>query len=140
MDNEKSFQQTLFKKWQTYPSYFVYERVENRINNGTPDITYTLQQSNGWLELKVAKIVNDVITFKHWTPQQRIWLKRHKSPRNFLFLKVEKSLYLLSYENALKIENTTVSEAEIVFFDVLLDYSSFTKDEFFNIILSHEEL
>lgn len=47
--------------------------VENAARYGTPDVNYV----EGWLELKVlARWPRGVVKVPHFTPQQRVWLKR----------------------------------------------------------------
>lgn len=36
--------------------YGRFERVENRVNKGTPDVNYTMRGVSGWLELKFTSI------------------------------------------------------------------------------------
>ena len=50
--------------------------VENRVKPGTPDVEFI----GGWIELKYLrawpKNTDIVVRIRHFTPQQRIWLKR----------------------------------------------------------------
>lgn len=50
--------------------------IENRCEKGTPDMTYIY----GWLELKWLRgwpAMNGPVAIKHFTVQQRLWLKNH---------------------------------------------------------------
>jgi hypothetical protein len=72
--------------------------VENPIHPGTPDVNYV----NGWIELKYLEKWPknaDLMPVKigHFTPQQRIWLRKRSSygGKVFLLLKVGKREHLL---------------------------------------------
>lgn len=72
--------------------------VENRVYPGTPDVNYI----GGWIELKcIARWPrnSDVSEVKvdHFTPQQRVWLKRRwrKGGRAFVLLQANKVDWLL---------------------------------------------
>ncbi len=62
----------------------VMHRIENTVESGTPDVTYTLRHPNrnravsGWIELKVCHLParqNTVVRFKRFTPAQAEWLR-----------------------------------------------------------------
>jgi hypothetical protein len=49
--------------------------VENPARPGTPDVECTL----GWMELKYLErwpVRNGIVQCKHFTPQQKVWLKK----------------------------------------------------------------
>lgn len=80
-------------------------RVENSAGAGTPDINfggiYNQDHSlQGWIELKYIgkhnKFFNDIVKIKHFTPQQRVWLKRRwwSSKSSFLLLKIKSNWFL----------------------------------------------
>ena len=63
--------------------------VENKVYPGTPDVNYI----GGWVELKWLRswprnADTDPVKIKHFTPQQRVWLKRRwrRGGRAFLLL------------------------------------------------------
>lgn len=70
--------------------------VENSAYPGTPDVNYI----EGWLELKQLnkwpKRKNTKITIRHFTPQQRVWLRRRwiKGGNAFLLLKIQQEWFL----------------------------------------------
>lgn len=72
--------------------------VENRVLPGTPDVEYI----GGWIELKWVRRWpknSDVshVHVDHFTPQQRVWLKRRwrKGGRCFLLLQANQTDWLL---------------------------------------------
>jgi len=70
--------------------------VENPAYPGTPDVNYM----EGWIELKWARNwpVREETFFQldHFTPQQRVWLKRRwkKGGESYLLLQVKKEWLL----------------------------------------------
>jgi hypothetical protein len=63
--------------------------VENPAYPGTPDVCYI----EGWIELKqVDKWTAGVLRIPHFTPQQRVWLKRRwrRGGEAYLLLQVER--------------------------------------------------
>ena len=64
--------------------------VENRVYPGTPDVNYI----EGWVELKWLprwpKGVGEPVRVKHFTPQQRVWLRRRwrRGGRAYVLLQV----------------------------------------------------
>ena len=72
------------------------ERVENRVNVGTPDVNYV----HGWIELKYTKRwppKGGPLRVEHFTREQRAWLVRRRRAGGlaFLLLKVGKDEWLL---------------------------------------------
>lgn len=75
--------------------------VENSVHPGTPDVNYV----DGWVELKYMPgwPVNDgVLRVQHFTPQQRVWLRRRweLGGRAFLLLQVGSDLLLFDGKTA----------------------------------------
>lgn len=64
--------------------------VENRVYPGTPDVNYI----EGWVELKWLprwpKGQDEPVRVKHFTPQQRVWLRRRwrRGGRAYVLLQV----------------------------------------------------
>ena len=95
--SEAQFWRTLKKR---LPSSAHFERIENLVAIGTPDVNFCWDGIEGWIELKFVpkwpKYKGKIITKKLWKPEQRIWaLKRIRSGgKSFLFIQIEKD-YLL---------------------------------------------
>ncbi len=75
--------------------------VENPANPGTPDVNYV----EGWLELKWKERwppMGGVLRIPHFTPQQKIWLRRRsrKGGCAYLLLNVAKDWLLFDGEDA----------------------------------------
>ena len=77
------------KAWDAYP-------IENSVWPGTPDVNYI----HGWIELKKLPDwpvrPNTPVQVEHFTPQQRIWLKRRckKGGDAWLLLQVKRDWLL----------------------------------------------
>lgn len=73
-------------------------RVENAISLGMPDVNFTL----GWVELKHLndwpKRERTPVTIRHFTPQQRVWLRRRwaASKNAWLLLRVDTTFMLFA--------------------------------------------
>jgi len=87
--------------------YGEFDRHEDLLNKGVPDVSYVLLRGGGgWIELKhVHKPpVRDTTIFKikHYTPEQRFWLKRRGSAGDncWLLLQVDRSYWLFDWEGA----------------------------------------
>lgn len=69
-------------------------RIENSIDEGTPDVYYCIDGDQGWIELKQIKkwptYENTPVKIKHFTIAQRQWLWMHAlhGGRSFLWLRV----------------------------------------------------
>lgn len=75
--------------------------VENPVNPGTPDVNYV----DGWIELKWLRSwpePNNPVTIRHFTRQQRVWLKRRhmRGGRAWLLLQVGHEWLLFDGETA----------------------------------------
>jgi hypothetical protein len=79
--------------------------VENPIRPGTPDVNYI----EGWIELKWLRryprnYKESPILIEHFTPQQRIWLRKRweKGGAAYLLLQVKKEWFLFTGKTASK--------------------------------------
>lgn len=103
--NESELWKTLNRKmkqdWEA-------ERIET-IGPGVPDVYYTTTQGTmGWIELKhihdwPARSTT-IVRLKHFTPEQRNWIRKHgKLGANvFLLLQVSRDYLLFNYTEAAK--------------------------------------
>lgn len=80
-------------------------RVENPAYPGTPDINYL----HGWIEVKVVKKwpkdETAVVLVPHFTPQQRVWLRRRTEAGGeaYMLLKIGQSWLLFDGKTAAEI-------------------------------------
>jgi hypothetical protein len=72
--------------------------VENKVYPGTPDVNF----AEGWVELKWLRYwprnaEDSVVQIRHFTPQQRVWLKRrwNRGGQAFLLLQAAQTDWLL---------------------------------------------
>lgn len=80
-----------------------FDRIENMLGRGMPDVTYCLSGVEGFVEnkwrLRWPAKPEDIVTLDHFTPQQRIWIQQRTNAggRVFVFLEIEKPVptYLL---------------------------------------------
>lgn len=80
-------------------------RIENVVDLGTPDINIT----HGWIELKYVaewpKRTNTILRIHHFTPQQRVWLRRRwvAGGGAFFLLKIADEFLLFDGETAYQV-------------------------------------
>jgi hypothetical protein len=62
---------------RTLLPYGILKRIENILEDGTPDVAYTLRGVDGWLELKDLDAwparEGTVVRLDHYTAAQRLW-------------------------------------------------------------------
>jgi hypothetical protein len=70
-----------------------FERIENMVGVGMPDVTYCVRGVEGFIELKQIKEfparAGTVVSVDHYTPQQRIWARRRISAGGRVYLLLE---------------------------------------------------
>lgn len=66
------------------------ERIENRLNTGTPDVAYSMRKVHGWIELKFMpdspRRIDKPLKIEHFTPDQRNWLHKHGTRGGHCFI------------------------------------------------------
>ncbi len=73
--------------------------VENPAYPGTPDVNYI----DGWIELKWVRALpaneDTQIKLDHYTPQQKLWIRRRHlaGGRVFLLVQIKKEWFLFKY-------------------------------------------
>lgn len=76
---ERDLWHTLRERMKTFGHF---DRIENMVGVGMPDVTYAVQGAEGFIELKWRarwpRTPADVVTLDHFTPQQRIWIKQRR--------------------------------------------------------------
>ncbi len=97
MSNEAQFWRTVRRN---LPPGAHFERMENLVAIGTPDVNFCWDGVNGWIELKYVsrwpKQDFNIITERLWKMEQRLWALRRirAGGKCFLFVQVERE-YLL---------------------------------------------
>jgi hypothetical protein len=60
-----------------------FQRVENMVGTGMPDVNYCIEGVEGWIELKQTqgwpRFSHKPLVLDHYTPQQRLWHRRRTS-------------------------------------------------------------
>ncbi len=70
--------------------YWAAQRHEDKHTKGIPDVSYSMNGVNGWIELKTVEINKlGKVNIPHFTAEQRQWLKRHGRRGGHCFLFVE---------------------------------------------------
>ena len=70
--------------------YWAAQRHEDKHTKGIPDVSYSMNGVNGWIELKTVEVSNaGKVNIPHFTTEQRQWLKRHGRRGGHCFLFVE---------------------------------------------------
>lgn len=70
-----------------------FERIENMVGRGRPDVNYCITACEGNIELK--QIQNwptreeSIVRVEHFTPQQRIWIRQRVSAGGRVFVLLE---------------------------------------------------
>lgn len=88
------------------------ERIENRLNSGTPDVSYSTNV-HGWMELKylpaAPKKDSTVMQVRHFTPEQRNWITRHgrRTGLVFVFMRIASTFMLFDWSKAREIGTVT---------------------------------
>jgi len=98
---------------------WVAERIENKLNAGTPDVTYAIRMgafgANGWVELKYLRRLTDdeseEVEVPLYKPEQRNWIRRHgQGGYVFLLLQAADTWFLFNWINAQKVGAMTLGE------------------------------
>lgn len=69
-----------------------FERIENMIGRGRPDVNYCVQGREGNIELKWAErwpARNGVLALPHYTPIQRAWARTRRSAGGIVWVLLE---------------------------------------------------
>lgn len=81
-----------------------FERIENLVGIGRPDVNYCIQGVEGNIELKQLKDwpkrPDTVVEVRHFTPQQRLWIRDRVRARGrvYVLLQVGPAYLLLGGE------------------------------------------
>lgn len=109
------------------------ERIENRLNSGVPDVTYSTDH-HGWVELKFLpkppKKPDSIMRIDHFTPEQRNWITRHgrRGGHCFVFLQVDRAYMLFGWESVPEIGRVTYEkhrEIALAVWDGSVDFPAF---------------
>ena len=79
--------------------YWAAQRHEDKHTKGIPDVSYSMNGVNGWIELKTVEVGKaGKVSIPHFTTEQRQWLKRHgrRGGHCFLFVEITNSKQLWS--------------------------------------------
>lgn len=104
--------------------------VENPTNPGTPDVNYV----DGWLELKWLrnwpKRPESVVQLEHYTPQQKLWIRRRTiaGGRCFLVLQCKREWLIFKHPVTMDVGKLTRQQLydQVMFrFDKGLDKKTF---------------
>lgn len=82
-------------------------RIESSSGNGVPDVTYGLQDINGWIELKYIKEwpkrATTLVKLPLRPEQKFFFQKRGELSGNvWCFIRIQDTFFLLSYKEALE--------------------------------------
>jgi hypothetical protein len=86
--------------------------IENPVYPGTPDVNYV----DGWIELKWLRRwpvkVESVVQLDHYSPQQRLWIRRRSLARGrcFLLLQCKKEWLLFKHPETMEVGKLTKSQ------------------------------
>lgn len=83
-----------------------YERIENQVGIGTPDLNLCYQGAEAWVELKrldaFPKRAATPVRINHFTVEQKLWLRRRGEAggRAWLFVQVGQEYFLFDWGEA----------------------------------------
>ena len=117
MGSESSFWRTLDKNMK---EHWIAERIENSAKQGTPDVYFTMKATGkmGWIELKYAhkwpRRPSTPMRFKHFTPQQKNFFRRHTKygGRLYIMIQVQRDYFLFKGSDYSLIGDTIRSDME----------------------------
>jgi hypothetical protein len=70
--------------------YGHFDRIENMVGRGMPDVTYCVRSREGFIELKQIPEwpvrAETVVSIEHYTPQQRNWARTRMSAGGRVYL------------------------------------------------------
>lgn len=70
-----------------------FDRIENMVGSGMPDVTYCVRGAEGFIELKQIKEwpkrPETVVAIEHYTSQQRIWARQRIAAGGRVWLMLE---------------------------------------------------
>jgi hypothetical protein len=94
--------------WSTFKDHMTkyghFDRIENMVGRGRPDVNYCVRGHSGDIELKCLpefpKRLTTVVACDHFTPQQRNWIRKRARAGGsvFVFIKIEQWWALLPGE------------------------------------------
>ena len=110
--NEADFWKALRLKLSSI-STLEYTRIESHMSQGVPDVAYSYNGSNGWIELKAVPDVGG--NLKHFTQHQRAWLRSRWNAGGghvWLFIKYQDALYIYpgNVAGSIKFPRSTISD------------------------------
>jgi len=91
-------------------------RIENTCSRGTPDTAYSMDGVHGWIELKFEKEwpkrESTKLRLAHFTPEQKIFIRKHGTAggRCFLFLRVGSDFLLFEHVHILQLGELNKTE------------------------------
>lgn len=96
-----------------------FDRIENMIGRGMPDVTYACRKVEGFIELKHADAwpvkPDTPLALPHYTPQQRIWSQQRMQAggRVYVLLQVDHEYFLMHSAWARVYLGKTATQADI---------------------------
>lgn len=91
-------------------------RIETSTALGVPDVTYTIPQGHGWIELKYLqafpKRATTAVRLAHFTDAQKNWMRQRGRLADavWLFVRVGNEFFLFDWRQALECETWTAGE------------------------------
>ena len=110
-------------------------RHENRVEAGTPDVSYTIQGVSGWIELKQLdeppKRPTTSISITHLTKEQILWAQKERKAggRMWMLLKVGQSFALCDPDLMERIYRREVLMEDLRFLSRVLGHGRFPVED-----------
>jgi len=111
------------------------QRHEDRYSVGIPDLSYGVNNINGWIELKAYEQW-PVNTIKHFTAKQAAWLTNRGEAGGhcFILIRINGTILLFNWKKAYALLTDIKGEYELCYYAKKVWESTFNKKEFIGLI------
>jgi hypothetical protein len=137
--SESNMWRFLAQKFKRY-GHGDWQRIEDSISMGIPDVNFCIDGVEGWIELKEIpawpKRKDTIVTFRSpWTKEQRFWARKRGQHNGNIWLLVRvfdtKEYLLFWWKDAVDTVEITLNQQELIDLAVYYRKGGLQKDDFF---------